>query len=95
MIVLAVWLALAGLGYYYLGPPAVEREAREALQDVLKDAESAKLRNVKREFGGSICGEVNAKNGFGAYGGFKPFYISEGKARVDDDDIFNLAARIC
>lgn len=26
-----------------------------------------------------LCGEINAKNGFGAYVGYKPFYISGGK----------------
>jgi hypothetical protein len=55
---------------------------REAMQERLKDADSAKFRNVRFGSGdnkGTICGDVNAKNSFGAYGGFVSFmaaYIS-------------------
>lgn len=45
-----------------------ERESKKLVIESLKDGESAKFRNVNGE-----CGEVNAKNGFGAYTGFKRY----------------------
>lgn len=47
---------------------------REALQERLKDADSAKFRNV-RVIGtaNELCGDVNAKNGMGAYSGYSKF----------------------
>lgn len=54
--------------------------------DGLKDPSSAQLRNVKafelsNGQGRAICGEVNGKNSFGGYVGFRPFYLrlKEGK----------------
>jgi hypothetical protein len=38
-----------------------------------KDPGSAQFRNIEPGGGALIYGEVNAKNGFGAYVGFKPF----------------------
>lgn len=49
---------------------------KEAIKSQLKDPDSAKFRNVAFYSGGGIpiaCGEVNAKNGFGGYGGFERF----------------------
>lgn len=43
-------------------------ETEKTVENTLKDPDSAKFRNVK-----GVCGEVNAKNGFGAYGGYKKF----------------------
>lgn len=40
----------------------------------LKDPASAQFRNVELKAGGTIlCGEINAKNSFGGYVGFRPF----------------------
>ena len=39
----------------------------------LNDPESAQFRNLELA-GDAVCGEVNAKNGFGGYVGFQPFY---------------------
>lgn len=62
-----------------------------ALQYDAKDADSIKVRNVKVATGGNdkasstvICGEVNGKNSYGGYTGFKLFYgliIHETKER--------------
>lgn len=59
----------------YRDATAEEIEAiREAMQDRLKDADSAKFRNV-RIIGPAqtICGQYNAKNGMGAYAGYSTF----------------------
>lgn len=57
------------------------RIAAEAnLKALLKDADAAKLRNIflARIEGGNLllCGQVNSKNAFGAYTGFKRFIAS-------------------
>lgn len=47
-----------------------------AMDDVLKDADSAKLKNVfltPEEKAWRICGRVNSKNSYGAYAGYSPF----------------------
>lgn len=73
-------LALASSTVFAQSRPATTAEiamVRAALQDQLKDADSAKFRNVKiataGEHKGTICGEVNAKNSYGAYGGYSAF----------------------
>lgn len=56
--------------------PAEIELAREGMQELLKDADSAKFRNVRFGVGSSkatVCGDVNAKNTFGAYAGFTAF----------------------
>jgi hypothetical protein len=59
-------------------PKLNEKALRAALEDRLKDADSAKFRALKylaSESPGSwaMCGEVNAKNSYGGYSGFEPF----------------------
>lgn len=54
---------------------AVE-QAKKALAETLKDPSSAQFRNVRLtpyKDGNVICGEVNAKNSYGGYVGFKSF----------------------
>ncbi|MDU5475908.1 hypothetical protein [Pantoea sp.] len=50
----------------------------------LKDPDSAKYKELyfhqddkqlDSGVNGYVCGLMNAKNGFGAYGGFRPFYV--------------------
>lgn len=69
---------------------AAEREAKAALASVMKDPTSVQYRNVfvaldmrARVFSNDappeavadyVCGEYNAKNGYGGYAGFKWFY---------------------
>lgn len=52
---------------------------------VMKDPDSSKFRNVKfiqkdeaddGTVSGYVCGEVNAKNSYGAYAGFSPFMVN-------------------
>ena len=83
-------------------PKINEIVLREAMQEKLKDADSAKLRKLeifaskKSNEVFHICGEVNAKNGFGAYVGFTPFtgfYINEKKYYVME--ISEVAGQVC
>lgn len=67
----------------------------------LKDPESARFRNVftkenKKEDGSIsylVCGEINAKNSYGAYVGYKPFYYSDGwgeRLSSDNQETFTM-----
>lgn len=70
--------------------------AKRLLVQGFKDPESAKYRNIRTYRTGMgddvVCGEVNGKNSFGAYVGYKPFYIRLTGAQirvthVDDGDL--------
>jgi hypothetical protein len=51
-----------------------EAALKAKVLEVLKDPESARFKNVQVAADGQVlCGEVNAKNAFGGYVGFKPF----------------------
>lgn len=59
--------------------PAFVKAALAEVTKELRDPLSAQVRGVKlihpsEERPNVICGYINAKNGFGAYVGFRPFY---------------------
>ena len=55
---------------------ALITEIKQNIRADLKDPNSAEFRNVFITSVGHICGEVNAKNSFGAYTGFKRFFAT-------------------
>lgn len=67
-----------------------EMLAQESVKKILKDPDSAKFQNMK-----GLCGEVNSKNGFGAYTGYVRFIgtpeitIIEGENSQVDQATFN------
>ena len=82
---------LAVMNIYYV---------KKSLKEILKDGDSAKFKNVtyiKNKNGGTVCGYVNAKNGFGAYSGYKMF-IGAGKAVFLEDKVegfHNVWNKLC
>lgn len=63
------------------------RQAEQAVRDLQKDPDSAQFRNVRRcATGFYITGEVNGKNSYGAYAGFKTFYANSAGAHIMGDD---------
>jgi len=62
---------------------AIELAQKEVSAD-MKDPESAKFRYMRfiqqgekdGVVGGFVCGNVNAKNSYGAYAGYSPFFIA-------------------
>lgn len=48
-------------------------KAKEAVSNSLKDPGSAQFRNVRIGRGSVVCGDVNGKNSYGGYVGFRPF----------------------
>lgn len=65
---------------------------KRAVKNTLKDQDSAEFKNVYANYteksGVVACGQVNAKNSFGAFTGFKAF-VSDGKTVILEgrDDI--------
>ncbi|WP_141687427.1 hypothetical protein [Pseudomonas putida] len=58
-----------------------QRVAREFVEGVLKDPSSAEFRNQR-----GLCGEVNSKNSFGGYVGFKKFIAASREMVVFEND---------
>jgi len=71
-------------------PPSeyvVIRVGQRSVESRLKDADSAKFRNQFVGKSGVPCGEVNAKNGFSAYNGFKRYIASGGGVSVVEGEM--------
>lgn len=62
-------------------------DGANAAANLLRDPSSAQFRNVRTDGDGYVCGEINGKNGFGAYSGFSEFYAFES---VDGDWIATI-----
>jgi hypothetical protein len=58
-----------------------QRVAREFVSGVLKDPDSAEFRNQR-----GFCGEVNSKNSFGGYVGFRRFIAATKEMVVFEKD---------
>ncbi|MHA6827401.1 hypothetical protein ACQUJV_14410 [Ralstonia pseudosolanacearum] len=80
-------------GFIHLPKPVPQVRIPEGstyfVKQRLRDPDSAEFRNTK--YGPDIlnrkalCGEVNAKNGFGGYAGFKRFIsLPDGSVNIDD-----------
>ncbi|MFN3731289.1 hypothetical protein [Comamonas testosteroni] len=97
--VLAIGSAHAAESY-----PVDEAKVRSALDSKLKDSESARLKNLAAKKNGmaviDLCGDVNAKNSYGAYSGYERFY-GVIAPRVDGADVYAIlgigsaAAEMC
>jgi hypothetical protein len=57
---------------------------RKAVLARLTDPESAQFRQM-RAGDDMMCGEVNARNRLGGYGGFEPFVVSYGDVMLESD----------
>ena len=49
----------------------------EKVRARLIDSQSARFKNLVLDPNGGICGEFNAKNRMGGYGGFEPFFVTQ------------------
>ncbi|MCF6271616.1 MAG: hypothetical protein L3J37_00280 [Rhodobacteraceae bacterium] len=82
----------------------LQQTAVAALTKDFRDPESVRVRNVRgfaTPYGDTIvCGEVNGKNAFGAYVGYRGFYIRMRNGvvkstKVDDGEYLNLGTVAC
>lgn len=64
---------------------SIIKKAMEAVKYKLKDPYSAMFRNVHISSDGAVRGEVNAKNSYGGYVGFKKFYCGGESVTFEDD----------
>lgn len=69
------------LGFGLIGCSGVEKETISSVKSSLKDPDSAQFQNVK-----GYCGEVNAKNSYGGYTGFKRFISVDGNTVIESDE---------
>lgn len=61
---------------------AIQTDSRIALMNYLKDPDSADIRTHRGN-----CGEVNSKNGFGGYTGFKRFIASSAIVAIEGENM--------
>lgn len=63
---------------------ALKTDAQQAVRAMLKDPESANFKDVRISAGFDfkvVCGQVNSKNGFGAYTGYQ-YFVSGGTSKT-------------
>ena len=78
------------------GHASLVAKAKTEIAKGLKDPDSAKFRNIgvykstTGKGGVSVCGEINAKNSYGAYNGFRGFMVAEGFALIDGEESAGL-----
>lgn len=86
---IAAALCVTVAAYGQQAPKLNEGALKESMDEHLKDASSARFRNIQYKPSNAagmwnMCGEVNAKNSFGGYGGYEPFLgfvVREGKSQ--------------
>lgn len=66
-------IAISSIFFWKYDDWIVIPKMREQIQFSMKDPDSAQFRNEKIGVGNALCGEVNSKNGFGAYSGYERF----------------------
>lgn len=88
LLILGICIAAAGCS-------PESREAQRAVKSLLKDPDSAKFREVSVIASNVVCGEVNAKNGMGGYGGYTPFMFRDGAVSFGDDPDSSVAISLC
>ena len=73
-------MVIASVGFV-VGCSNADKETISSVKNNLKDPESAQFQNVK-----GYCGEVNAKNSYGGYDGFKRFISVDENTVIESDD---------
>lgn len=77
-LIAATLLAAATTGAQAAPPPPSVQAVRQAVAAELRDPGAAQFRDVRvvasTEAGANACGEVNAKNGYGGFIGWQPFF---------------------
>lgn len=78
LVLLAVWVGTKTVEVSH------EERLKSAVAAKLRDPGSAEFRNIIIQ-GDAMCGEINGRNGYGAYAGFVPFVVQSGRATLLDD----------
>jgi len=76
--------------YYSYAEETQIVDAKEKVIALLDDPDSAKFRNIQiitnSKGDDSVCGEINARNRFGGYVGFKKFNVTNGKVNIVSEE---------
>lgn len=94
--ILFVATVAAGGAIWYAKSPAVAfREQRTFIADKLRDPASTQFRNEHLGKYGTLCGELNSKNGSGGYVGFVRFIsIDAGSVYLEGNDpLFEMSTK--
>lgn len=83
---LASALLLAGLLSLAACEDRTVAQARRVTADLFKDPDTVRFRALHHSKLGSVCGEVNGKNSYGAYAGYQRFIFRNGRSLLDDTD---------
>lgn len=81
-------LALVVAWWFLISGNPEKQRAKDQVRSMMRDPSSVEFRNVTlhRKLTAVrhvVCGEFNAKNGYGAYTGFKLFYVfADGDVRM-------------
>jgi hypothetical protein len=76
MLILGI-VALAGCGKNSADGNEVRIErAKKVVAEAMRDPDSTKFRDVVAYNKNGVCGEVNAKNAYGGYVGYKRFMVT-------------------
>ena len=91
---IAAGLTVAATGHPHAAPDsALINAAKAAAAYDLRDPDSAQFRNLHIADGPlskKVCGEINGKNQFGGYAGYRRFVYSSGTAKIEDTEaVFN------
>ena len=84
--------ALTGCGQ------SLEDAAISVVREKMLDPDAAQFRGVEKRGEWTVCGEVNGKNRFGAYVGFKKFHASklgQDWSILYDSDEVDIATSLC
>lgn len=108
LVVGIAFFACAGvLGYYFAWPKYQAYAADQANEKIIMaaqakvaaelfDPSSAQFRNTRVKYGEKVCGEVNGKNRYGAYVGFRWFEVSSSGVLIDHPDApIQIAEAVC
>jgi hypothetical protein len=93
-LIAAVVVAIAAGGWWYLTGGRYS-DAKNSVRGQLTDPASAQFRNMRNARGTTVCGEVNAKNSFGGYIGFKRFAYVGGRAFIEGQAGAPNFAEVC
>lgn len=83
------WLILVATGLVLAGCDGGPRTAEQLVRRQMFDPDAARFREVIRQAGGRTwCGEVNGRNRYGGYVGFRRFWadVDKGQAQVAPPD---------
>lgn len=84
LLLIGVPAVLAYLLFTFLAP---DRDlVKDAVAARMRDPSSVQFRDLTGE-GDTVCGEVNAKNGFGAYVGFQRFVYRRGVVFLEPQEL--------